>query len=86
MEGGGLWECWGTAGGTWEETRREEGGPRTQGPSVPVLVPSLLTVGCGEGHRTVLFVSCPLGKAESSAPLFYDSSLITEGSRGVLEF
>lgn len=54
----------------WEETRREEGGPGTQGPSVPVLVPSLLTVGCGEGHRTILFVSCPLGKAESSAPCF----------------
>lgn len=25
--------------GRWEETRREEGGPRTQGPSVPVWFP-----------------------------------------------
>ena len=53
--------------GRWEETCSEEGGPRTQGPSVPVLVPSLLTVGCG-GHRTALFASCPLGKVESRAP------------------
>lgn len=57
--------------------REKKGGPRTQGSSFPVLAPSLPTVGHREGHRTALFSTCPHEKAEASAPLFRDSSLIS---------
>lgn len=64
----------GSAGGQQEgcgkmgrDPQRGRAGRGHRDRSVPVLVPSLLTVGCG-GHRTALFALCPLGKAESRAP------------------
>ena len=70
--------------GRWEETRREEGGPRTQGPSVPVLVPSAHRGVRRSQNCSVCLVSS--WESRIKGPLSYDSSLIMEGSRGDLEF
>ena len=88
MEEEGPWECWGAAGGTWEGGKRPAERRAGRGHRDRQFPSGSLSAHRGVWRRSQNCSVCLVSSRESriKCPLSYDSSLITEGGRGVLEF